>query len=644
MALDYKTWQELQAAVQAQTQAQNLARDPFGQGGGDNYSNSPLNGFSTMLGDEALFGHYGQDGNLQNLTSGSYNDPLNTRYGANPDGSVSQSTFKPETGIDPALMAFLGIAGGASAFFSGGFGAAGAAGTGSAGTGGASAAAAAADAAGAGGLGTGGAAAGVGGGAVEAASAIPQLVVTGSAGAGGLTGADLLGGAAVLGGGAAAASAGSTVPQSFSDAKYGADTGTDPTYTGSGTATGGATGGGPGVADALSAGKTAAGLGSSLAGLAGKGSLINGGLQALGGVLSANQAEQFGNKTALAADPFSPYRDKFAKQLSAAGAGTSQGPTSLAQGQAANAQLQQSADDYNIARSSTPNLANQFAALGGGSNFGSDYAALGASVAPTRAGQYQAAGQSQQTGNPLQGNGERLQSLLNDPNSIFQDKSYTAAFGQGQEALNRSLATRGQTASGNEMQALQDYGMAQGSNYYNNRINQLSGAYGQQTAESQRQFQDQITGLNGAESSDSRVFGERNTALNGQASESQRSFGNSLASLSASQGANSNAFNQNMAGIAGRAGVVQQGFTDLQASSAQADRQNQQVFNNLGQLSGQSQGDPGAAARAMGQIYGNVNAGYNQAGQGLSQINSALGPEGIAGGIKDALNLNFGSK
>ena len=46
---------------------------------------------------------------------------------------------------------------------------------------------------------------------------------------------------------------------------------------------------------------------------------------------------------------------------------------------------------------------------------------------------------------------QRLQGLVSDPSSIYQDPLYTASAAQGQSELERVLAARGQTASGREM-------------------------------------------------------------------------------------------------------------------------------------------------------------------------------------------------
>lgn len=89
-----------------------------------------------------------------------------------------------------------------------------------------------------------------------------------------------------------------------------------------------------------------------------------------------------------------------------------------------------------------------------------------------------------------------LQNLAQNPGSIYSDPTYQAAFGQGTEAINRSLAASGMNLSGNQLTALQNYGMTQGANFYNQRLQQLSGLQSGALTQNQQGFS-QLAGLSG---------------------------------------------------------------------------------------------------------------------------------------------------
>lgn len=89
-----------------------------------------------------------------------------------------------------------------------------------------------------------------------------------------------------------------------------------------------------------------------------------------------------------------------------------------------------------------------------------------------------------------------LQNLAQNPGSIYSDPTYQAAFSQGTEAINRSLAASGMNLSGNQLTALQNYGMTQGANFYNQRLQQLSGLQNNALGMNQQGFS-QLAGLSG---------------------------------------------------------------------------------------------------------------------------------------------------
>ena len=83
---------------------------------------------------------------------------------------------------------------------------------------------------------------------------------------------------------------------------------------------------------------------------------------------------------------------------------------------------------------------------------------------------------SQQYDNPYE---QRLTQLMNNPDSIADTNAYKFRFNQGQQALERSAASRGMLNSGNTLAALADYGQGAASQEYGNEFNRLSSAVGQ---------------------------------------------------------------------------------------------------------------------------------------------------------------------
>lgn len=83
---------------------------------------------------------------------------------------------------------------------------------------------------------------------------------------------------------------------------------------------------------------------------------------------------------------------------------------------------------------------------------------------------------SQQYDNPYE---QRLIQLMNNPDSISDTNAYKFRFNQGQQALERSAASKGMLNSGNTLAALADYGQGAASQEYGNEFNRLSSAVGQ---------------------------------------------------------------------------------------------------------------------------------------------------------------------
>lgn len=299
---------------------------------------------------------------------------------------------------------------------------------------------------------------------------------------------------------------------------------------------------------------TAAGVGTKaiLGGDSGSsaGQVAQGAGNIVGGALSAQQAQQFGNQLAQTANPFGQYNQGFSNTLAQASA----------------------AGNFGNTGASTAGL-NQGVANGvfGNANYGGASNLSG--FAQGSQGLTQALNGTQI--------GNQLTDLINNPSSIFSTPQYQAAFGQGQNAVNATLAAQGLNASGNQLAALQNYGQSFGQQAYGTQLSQLSGLYGQ------------ALGAN------------------------QQSYGQMQGAVQAGLASNNQAFNQQAA----LAGLNQSG--------------NNQAFNQLSLLSGLSSGSPAAAAAAQSNVFGQVNSAGQAAGQGIGQVASGVGNllNGLGGSI-----------
>lgn len=75
---------------------------------------------------------------------------------------------------------------------------------------------------------------------------------------------------------------------------------------------------------------------------------------------------------------------------------------------------------------------------------------------------------------------DQLTSLASNPDSVANTNAYKFRLNQGQQALERSAASKGMLSSGNTLAALMDYGQGLASTEYGNEFNRLSGAMGQE--------------------------------------------------------------------------------------------------------------------------------------------------------------------
>ena len=79
----------------------------------------------------------------------------------------------------------------------------------------------------------------------------------------------------------------------------------------------------------------------------------------------------------------------------------------------------------------------------------------------------------------LTDSGNRVNALLDNPDSIQQSAAYKFRLGQGMEALQRSLGAKGLLNSGNRLTAMNDYAQGEASQEYGNQFNRLASLYGQ---------------------------------------------------------------------------------------------------------------------------------------------------------------------
>ena len=79
----------------------------------------------------------------------------------------------------------------------------------------------------------------------------------------------------------------------------------------------------------------------------------------------------------------------------------------------------------------------------------------------------------------LTDSGNRVNALLDNPDSISQSAAYKFRLGQGMEALQRSLGAKGLLNSGNRLTAMNDYAQGEASQEYGNQFNRLASLYGQ---------------------------------------------------------------------------------------------------------------------------------------------------------------------
>ena len=300
-------------------------------------------------------------------------------------------------------------------------------------------------------------------------------------------------------------------------------------------------------------------LSNSGGGSSGGGQVAQGVANIAGGALSANEAQQFANQLGQTANPFGQYNQGFASQLAANAGAPGQGGIL-----GANYQWQ----------APVQNFANQTAGSG--------------------------------LTNQLSGVGGQLANLLADPSSIYQTPQYQAAFGQGQNAVNSTLAAQGLNASGNQLAALQSYGQTFGQNAYNTQLSQLSGLYGQALGANQQSY--------------NQLAGAAQMGLG----QSQQTF-NQLSQLS---------------------GLASGSPTAAAAAQAQVFGNVNSAYNTVGQGVGQLVNGAGSLLNGLGGssggFTGDFSSGLGTSTGGFGDVSGSGGLFGTSAGTNNTGGFNYG--
>lgn len=88
-------------------------------------------------------------------------------------------------------------------------------------------------------------------------------------------------------------------------------------------------------------------------------------------------------------------------------------------------------------------------------------------------------GSLQRTGSDFSDYENQLRGLMSDPSKIQQTAGYQFDVDQGNQAINRSAAARGQLGGGGVLAELAKYGQGMASKEYGNQVNRLSSLIGQ---------------------------------------------------------------------------------------------------------------------------------------------------------------------
>jgi len=92
---------------------------------------------------------------------------------------------------------------------------------------------------------------------------------------------------------------------------------------------------------------------------------------------------------------------------------------------------------------------------------------------------YQGMKGQQQAGADVSGYQTQLRDLMSDPSKIQETTGYKFRLGQGEQAINRSAAARGQLGGGGVLAELAKYGQGMASQEYGDQVGRLSSLIGQ---------------------------------------------------------------------------------------------------------------------------------------------------------------------
>lgn len=327
-------------------------------------------------------------------------------------------------------------------------------------------------------------------------AAIPTVTITGAAGGAGGVGLGSVGAAGTALAGTAAAAGGSS-PYANETNKFNQQGQNNPNLGQVGGKSVDTTGGSfidklTGKATDYLTNKGVGAVANSIFGGSG-GSVGSGLLQLAGGGISAANAQKYADEVKNTANPYGNYMPQAAQTLAA-------------QGQ-------------------TGTYANPGSSSGLGSTWG-----LGNFLNNT----------TQPLTGELSGAGTALSKLIADPSSIYDTAQYKAAFGQGQNAVNSTLAAQGLNASGNQLAALQNYGQSFGQKAYSDQVTQLSGLYSQELGANQQAFNQGLSLNNQAYSQGAQMSGLAGANLGAAAQAQSNVYGNIAAGGNAiAQGAGS---------------------------------------------------------------------------------------------------------
>lgn len=252
---------------------------------------------------------------------------------------------------------------------------------------------------------------------------------------------------------------------------------------------------------------------------------------------------------------------------------------------------------------------------------------FGQQLASSQTGAGSAQNLMQQGGQQAGTYASMLQNLAQNPGSIYSDPTYQAAFGQGTEAINRSLAASGMNLSGNQLTALQNYGMTQGANFYNQRLQQLSGLENNALGMNQQGFS-QLAGLSGLSQANPGAAALALSNARNQAGQGFQSAGQGLGQLLGGNGAsNIGSLVRNIGNLFGGSGI------DLSSLGS--------MFGGSGLFGGSLSSGLGSVD-TLGSMFGTGSflPGFGSSGGALGGGFSGIFGEGgssLFGGLSDFL-------